>query len=221
MVPRHVRSIPSEEQLRRRWSLWVNGQLVPLVESVVLECPNYGVLEYGDFAPGRDGCRFAENNGGGSVVFPYSIVDGDELCVGLIREERDNLYGTHFCAIGGFCKSGESHLDAAKREYKEETGVDPTELFELPGFPMTSARGLFVCNLPRNEGVHAYAHKVPRGNLVGNALGYVNAFWDSSPERTIHFVPWRKAVEISPDALVMAGIAKLLQLHAPEMKLKG
>lgn len=211
--------VPAEAQAARRWRVVINGAEVPHVESLVLEAPRFGALRYGLTPHGHDGWNYREPAGGGAVVVPFAAVEGGELMVGLVAQERYNQGGSVLNAPRGLVDPGESHADAARREFGEETGRRARALIELPGEPVNPNSAFFETTGP-GEGVHFYAMEFAAEELrrEGDAL----AFRDDAPatlagldERTrerigeCRFVPWHEALAVA-DMFTVAATGRLL-----------
>lgn len=76
---------------------------------------------------GFDTWGWREPGGGGSAVVPYAFCKG-ELLIGLALQRRPNQGGNVLNLPRGFLDPGESHFEAAKREFEEEIGMDPSKL---------------------------------------------------------------------------------------------
>lgn len=215
-----IDAIPPEAQGGRRWRVVVNGGEVGYVESLVLEAPRFGVLRYGLTPHGFDGWNYHEPSGGGAVVVPFAVLDGGELVVGLVAQERFNQGGTVLNAPRGLVDPGESHADAARREFGEETGQRARAILELPGDPVNPNSAFFETTAP-GEGVHLYAMEFDASVL--RREGASLAFRDGAPgppsagldermrERigACRFVPWHDALAVA-DMFTVAATGRLL-----------
>ncbi len=212
-----VEVLSDEAAQKRGWTVEIEGELKD-VRHIRLENPKVGVLEYGNRPEGYDGWVFKENGGGGAITIPFARKDG-QLLVGVILEDRKNMAGKQWCAIGGLVDPGESHFDAALREALEESGLlMRPEL--LPGLPTNSNRLFFVADPSADEGVHAYAVEVPFAALELEDGGFYAIKADLPAELRgkifqkssghVRFMTWKEAINRSPDALFRAGISQLL-----------
>ncbi|OGG58880.1 hypothetical protein A2765_00675 [Candidatus Kaiserbacteria bacterium RIFCSPHIGHO2_01_FULL_56_24] len=208
-----IKPIPAET--KRGWKVLIDGAEIKPAH-ISLES-GFGTLEYGLRPEGYDGWTFKEKNGGGSILIPYSRIDGD-IIVGLIEERRLNIGETPvLCAIGGFVDPHESHRDAQIREAREETGLDSSEAKRLEGLPANTNRSFFVTDPSLDEGVDAYSLYVPQERLRKTSDGTWQ-FGDDAPDpdvmiekrHAVRFLPWREAIRRTPDAIARAGIAQLL-----------
>lgn len=121
--PELIRPILAEEQEKRGWKVEVNGVLVPDVSSVRLVNEKMALeVQYGMRAEGYDGVLKHEPSGGGSVLVPFVVWEG-ELEIGLLQEERKTQGGIVLNLPRGALDPGETHFETAVREMREETGV--------------------------------------------------------------------------------------------------
>ncbi|MFH1699062.1 MAG: NUDIX pyrophosphatase [Candidatus Zixiibacteriota bacterium] len=78
------------------------------------------------------------------LVFPYRLLPNGEIYYALFRREEST--GGYWQGIAGGGESGESHLQAAMREAKEEAGIDPeNEFVKLESRAMIPAKD--ICGL--------------------------------------------------------------------------
>lgn len=213
--------MPIPEGFRwRSWVVRIDGQeyWADLVEIK----SRYGTLTYGVRPEGYDGWAFAQEGGGGSVTIPYTRTPGGTLLVGLIFEDRPNLGGKQWCAIGGFKDPGETHADAGLREFFEEVGVDPNEFAPRPlaGMPAVPDRLFWQADPDEGEGNHFYAVRIPFELLQQYTDGNYG-FSENVPlearktiiakgEGCVRFMPVNTAIQKTPDCIAGMGIARLL-----------
>ena len=189
------------------------------VGMIVLESP-YGTLTYGLRPEGYDSWVFQEQGGGGAVTLPYARIPSGELLVALIGERRANITtadGIAWCVVGGFVDPGETHVQAAAREFGEEVGRESVNTRELPGVPANSNRLFFATDVTAGEGVHAWSMDVPFDRLEPDpeSDGCYRFRADAGvtlakPVDKVRFFPWKEAVRLTPDALARSAIAQLL-----------
>lgn len=163
--------IPPDKQGKRGWKVEVNGVEVAEVSRVSISNPKFGVLEYGSDPAGYDRWGFHENGGGGSVVVPYSLIEG-ELYIGVVEQVRVNQGGAVLNIPRGFLHAGETHFRAARREFVEETSHTPqkNDVFRFEGRSMNPNSAFFETIGP-DEGVQAFglriSHEVLERRLDG------------------------------------------------------
>ena len=195
------------------WKVVLNGQVVENVEHIEISNPNFWALEFGFKTYNR--LALTEKNFGGSVVIPYSI-SSNNLIVGLVYENRDNMGGWVWCGPGGFSDNNETHKQTAAREFREETGMmQASGLIDLPGLPVNSNRALFVASPELGQGVHNYTLRVPFGFLQledGNVfkLKDEKLLGDFKKASALRFMPINTAILRSGDALALAAILQLI-----------
>jgi 8-oxo-dGTP pyrophosphatase MutT (NUDIX family) len=100
-----------------------------------------------------------ERGGGGVVIVPYALVDG-ELYVGVIRQHRTLTGAGSFGLPMGGVDPGEDRIAAARREFMEETGLERDvvgRLAALPGRPLNPSPGFFQADARQGEGATFYA----------------------------------------------------------------
>lgn len=220
--PSLTQAIPAQMADARRWRVHLNGELLRDVRHVVIEHPLFGMLSYGLTAGGYDGCSFHERGGGGSVVLPFAVMEG-ELWVGLVEQIRPHQGGLVLNAPRGYLDPGEEHATGARRELLEEMGLDVPEdaLIRLPGAPANPNSAFYETSSP-GEGVHFFALRIPPSYLLHRngerptlATGLV-ADDDEARQNRIGeqigrsvFVPWHEAATLG-DMFTNAAVARLL-----------
>lgn len=216
-----ISSIPKDRVCG--WTVLIDGEPTQ-VGKLELRNPRVGVLTYGMRPEGYDGWAFAENGGGGSITIPYCKSPSGDLLVGAILEDRKNMGGKRWCAIGGFKDPGETPLEAAVREAFEEAGVDFTaNMRRLEGQPGNFNRLFSVSDPEADQGVHAFAVEVPY-TLLEPHLDGLGFRADVAPEQRkallskgdghVRFVPWQEAAMRTADVLFSHGLLQLLAMNA-------
>lgn len=160
-LTKNVTPLTEEEQAKRGWKLTVNGTEVPGVSSAKLTQEKMNiVVEYGKTPEGYDGITIEEAGGGGSVIIPSVVIDG-QLYIGVVEENRPKAGGKQFNVPRGFLDPGETHFAAAKRELAEESGYTPMEdrIQDIGGEPMNPNSTFFVTK-GSDKGVKPFAVQV-------------------------------------------------------------
>lgn len=176
----------------------------------------FGTIMFGSFPDGHKGWRWAETGGGGPITLPYSIGnlgDGDDLFIGLIKENRFNLGGDCWCVIGGFKDINETNDAAQAREASEETGLDTKKAKLMDGLPFVSNRNYFFADPKKDEGIHPYAHEIPFSDLEPAEDGWMKPRHPNKEIKgyeNVRFIPWSEAILLSSDGIALAGIARLI-----------
>jgi ADP-ribose pyrophosphatase YjhB (NUDIX family) len=195
------------------WRVVLNGQVVENVEHIEISNPNFWALEFGFKTYNR--LALTEKSFGGSVVVPYSTAPKNQVLVGLVYENRDNMGGWVWCGPGGFSDNNETHKQTAAREFREETGMmQASGLKDLPGLPVNSNRALFVASPELGQGVHNYTLRVPFDFLLpedGNVfkLKDEKLLGDFKKANLLRFMPIDTAILRSGDALALSALAQL------------
>ena len=160
-----IQKVPVEKNAKRGWKVEIDGKPVDQVEKISITHPNFGELAYGMTPGGYDGWAFRENGGGGAVIVPYCIIH-EMLRVGLVEQQRHNQGGKVLNVPRGFLSPGETHFQAAAREFTEETSlsVAPNEIVALEGTPFNSNSAFFE-TVVEGDGVKCYAIKVDESLL--------------------------------------------------------
>lgn len=123
---------------------------------------------YGQGPDGYDQWVIRESHGGGSVIVPYLIVDG-ELYVGANRQKRSLTGGLVTEVPRGFALPTETHEEAAKREFQEETGATKSlaeRVKPLVGRPTNSNTTYFQANAKKGEGVKLFGVEIDKSEVV-------------------------------------------------------
>lgn len=198
-----IKDIPKNSY--KTWTVEIDGK-EKLVEKITITS-KFGEFTYGLRPEKYDGLAFHEQNGGGVIFLPYYFDSNRILHVGLIFESRPNMgEKPQLCAIGGFREPGESPEKSQARETLEETGLDSQAAVLLPGLPLNPNRTLFIADPERGEGINVFALEISENNLPSK---------ESDSFHRIHFFPWHKAISLSPDAIALAAIARLLATLFP------
>ena len=160
-----ISNIPAEKQAKRGWKVEIDGKPVGHVEKISITHPSFGELAYGLTPPGYDGWSFCEHGGGGAVIVPYCITRG-RLFIGLVEQQRHNQGGKVLNVPRGFLSPGETHFQAAAREFTEETSlaVVPSSVTALSGVPLNPNSAFFE-TAGEGDGVKCYAVNVDESLL--------------------------------------------------------
>jgi hypothetical protein len=155
----HIRSLLAEigPEVKRDWTLFVNGKVVEEVREAELVHEKFGVWRYGRSSAGPfDTWSFEEVGGGGSVLVPFVKMDA-QLYVGLVIQKRQNQSETPVLNVPrGFLDPKENHFEAAVREMGEEMArVDEKQVFPLTGEPGNPNSTFFITR-GAGMGVHFY-----------------------------------------------------------------
>lgn len=133
----------------------------------------FGTLCYGKSPAGNyDTWWFEEIGGGGACTLPYAVDPSTgKTFVGLLAQRRP-LQDENEPVLGvprGFIKAGETHDEAAVREYQEETGdVSSPVVVRLQGDGANPNNAFFDT---RGGGVQFFAVQVPWAQLKENPSG--------------------------------------------------
>jgi ADP-ribose pyrophosphatase YjhB (NUDIX family) len=212
-----ISAIAVEEQAKRGWSLFVNGEKVKDVSHLRLCNPNFGELEYGKTPGGWDAWTFHEIGGGGVVTLPFANLQG-KLHVGLVFQNRPLQGGKVWNAPRGFLDPGEKNFDAAAREIEEEMGwQSPDKRMKMLAGELANPNSAFFDTSAPGEGVKFYAMEILPSQLEPDQDG----LWKfrSNIVKPVNkmaeliygcrFMPWRQATELG-DQFTLSAIARLL-----------
>ncbi len=228
----HIAKLSSQGK-KLGWNVKVDGGYDtvtdhPFISQVELSS-QYGVLRYGMTPGGYDGWSFHEVGGGGTVILPYAVVNGQPY-VGLLHEKRHNQGGMVWNCPRGFLNSAtENHFEAAQRELAEELftehslDVTKTKVEPLDGEP-GNCNSAFFETPSAGEGLKYFAAKFHPAVLQddGNG-GYVFKTGFLQPDSKLdaaqkgmgekilksRFVHWKEAARVS-DLFTNAAVARLL-----------
>lgn len=213
---------------KRGWTVKVNGEEVDAAH-VKITNPKIGTLEYGKSPSGDyDTWGFHENGGGGSVIVPFTAIDG-KIYVGVLEQRRPNqqLEGTVRNCPRGFLQPGKNHFETADAELGEELGLSsevPVNLFELAGDGGNPNSTFFATwgTKPDGspEGIRFYGLEVDSRILVHDGVVYrirpnlLKADAQSDTARLAEgilgavFIPLSQASRLG-DMMTMSGICRL------------
>lgn len=124
------------------WLVEIDGGIIPYAKGARFFNPARG-LEYrlGRRIDGFVGVIDHEPGGGGAVIVPWVEING-VLYVGLLKQRRvtQNMYFDIWNVPRGYMDPGETHFEAASREFSEETGFKRPEkrIVLLGGAPVNS-----------------------------------------------------------------------------------
>lgn len=206
----------------RGWKLFVNKKEIPDVESALLVNEKMGIeVPYGLTPAGYDCLSIHSPGGGGSVIVPFSIYEG-EVLIGMVYQKRFNQGGDVWNLPRGFVNPNETHINAAKREFIEETGIE-NEKFDFPVIllngPLNPDSAWFKTD-KEGEGVKFFSVLIPgellareEGNTYKWALGEDNLLSQATKEAEsifkCRFFPWQEAMHVS-DMFTCAGVGRLI-----------
>ncbi len=111
-------------------------------------------FSWGQGPDGYDQWSIREPNGGGAVIISYVVVDG-ETYVGANLQQRRFTGGYVTEVPRGFSLPTETHEEAAKREFQEETGAGEllaARVRYLGGKPVNPNETYFIADPHKNEG---------------------------------------------------------------------
>jgi ADP-ribose pyrophosphatase YjhB (NUDIX family) len=215
-----ITPIPADKQDKRGWSVSLNGAPIPQVTELTISNPKFGVVAYGLTSPGYDGWSFHEIGGGGSVIVPYASIE-KQLYIGVLEQARHNQGGKILNVPRGFLDPGESHFEAAKREFTEEVGVNaPVNVVSLPGEPMNPNSAFFETPEPE-EGVKCFSVHFHSAQLEKSETGYrfrdgvVKPNAESKAAKLAEqilgcrFIPYAKALQLG-DMFTVAAVGRLI-----------
>jgi len=220
----------AEAQAKRGWEVLINGEKVDTpIQTVTLVNQRMQVeVDYGQRPEGFDGPVLKEPGGGGSVIVPYVIHEG-QLYIAVVEEKRPTMTdGVPLPVLNvprGFLDPNETHFETAKRELAEETGYVPLEkrIKEVEGDPMNPNSTFFVTG--KDKGVRVFsAHVLNEETKVSNSSedsteiefefdpDVIRAKEGASKiaDRVMHsrFIHWTKAVKLG-DMFTNSAVARL------------
>lgn len=206
---------PIPKDMKRSWTVILNGEVIDDVESLVIEHPNFGSVRYGLRPEGYDGWLAYQPGGGGSVAMPYLIKDR-RLYVGVVEEKREPAGGIVLNVPRGYIDPGETHLQAAVRETSEETGFNAASRMVAISAGTNIDNSIFVAK--DGDGVHYFAFEVFEEEVEYNGSYNVPTFkfkGDLQPKtgigEKIHkciFFPYDWCVNLN-DQFTLTGLSKL------------
>ncbi|MDX9970762.1 MAG: NUDIX domain-containing protein [Candidatus Gracilibacteria bacterium] len=193
------------------WRVIINGHQVEAKHAQFVH-DKYGRVVLGLRPEGFIGWAFFEPGGGGSVSIPFTKSPDGELLIALIKENRANMGGSRWCAIGGYLTPGDTHQKTAERETEEEAGLVVSKPVSLPGLPGCINRATQVANPDEDEGVHGFAIEIPWGLIEKTEEGYKMAPGTISHKREseMRFFHWKDAIRLTADMLARGAISQLL-----------
>lgn len=220
----------TEAQAKRGWEVFINGEKIDRpIETVRLINQRMQVeVDYGQRPEGFDGPVLKEPGGGGSVIVPYVIHEG-QLYIAVAEEKRPTMTdGVPLPILNvprGFLDPNETHFETAKRELAEETGYIPLEkrIKEVEGDPMNPNSTFFVTG--KDKGVRVFSTQVLKDETrVSNPSEDLTEIeFEFNPnvirtkegasktaDKVMHsrFIHWTKAVKLG-DMFTNAAVARL------------
>lgn len=199
---------------QNQWTLKINGETIGGVKFLKLYNPNFGEITYGKHPRGYDCWFFHENGGGGEITILYFKDNDGLLHISLLKENRVNMGGENYCAIGGFFDPTDVNKHSAVcRETEEETGLT-VRLEELPGLVVNTNRAVFITNAKENKGLSCYCASIPIEDVekdpLDNNLYKFKSHLENPKSANIRFVPWNLLQEYTSDGFMYILGYKLL-----------
>lgn len=210
------KSIPDEVAPDQRWTLSIDGEKLSLPPAQLCLSSPFGTLLYGLGPAGYPTWSFQEVGSGGSVVIPY-LLEERELFIGVVEQYRPNQGGVVFNLVRGFVEPGKDHIETARAELAEETGLINWDqrLVALDG-PGLNPNSTFFVTLGAEAGVRYFALRVFPEEIEGQ--GPRRRFKTGLQRPLKHqleqiygavFLPWTEAATLQ-DGYTAAGVARLL-----------
>lgn len=213
-TPLGIINDPSKNQ----WTLKINGEIIEGVKFLELYNPNFGEITYGKHPRGYDCWFFHENGGGGEITILYFKDSDGLLYISLLKENRVNMGGENYCAIGGFFDPTDANKHSAvHRETEEETGLT-FQLEELPGLLVNTNRAVFITNAKENDGLICYCAEISTQEVekdpLDNNLYKFKSHLENPKSANIKFVPWNLLQEYTSDGFMyILGYKLLVKLN--------
>ncbi len=206
---------------QREWRLKVgtSGNWTEISQAILYNPTRDTVFALGYRNKGSEdfqGPIIAQPSGGGEVCLLYFWDPGEVLWIGAIREERPNMGGRHFCAIGGMNELKLSRDEALAAELSEEAGLGASfKPKVIQGLPVCVDRLFFLADSSKGEGVRYSGLEIPLESIELDKHRYLRAHFKAGvsshqKEAEITFMPWYELIAQSPDGILVAGCARLL-----------
>ncbi len=197
------------------WQATADGVVVPY-EYMEFDGLQYGGAAIGTRTDGTGKKKFRAmfwGEPGSAVVAAWAMID-DQLHVALVLENRPNLGGLVWCAIGGAQETGRTALFAAMDELDEESGIKRRPV-QLPGNATAAIRGFqTIVRGAKGTSYFALEFKPEELEAISVAGGRyrlkagLNGV-DDSRAKNVAFMPWKEAV-MSVDGIVGTMVARLM-----------
>ena len=165
----------------------------------------------------------AQPKGGGEVCMLYfRHPKTHEIWVAAVEEDRKNMGGKTLCAIGGMNELKLSRDQVREHELREEAGLEGEDYkpSTLKGIAVNGDRLFFLADATKGEGTRFSALEIPieavepAGGPKSTRARFNEGVTSLAAESKVVFMPWYLMSRKSPDALLQAGITRLMaHLH--------
>lgn len=171
----------------------------------------WGAHKFGLGPEGFPRWLYKESGTGAAVVVPWSRTPSGKILVGMIRENRPNMGGSVWCAIGGINDPGESQAETQAREAREEAGIDTHGAKQLPGMRSIDERLHFTANVLGDEGISFSSIEIQFDAIeqTTDGLKLKKGYVKGKPEAEVVFFPFRDAALSTADPAMATLLLRL------------
>jgi len=159
-MPSTTKALPSGTN--SPWRVAINGEdITSEVNILHIDNTRFGTLTFGLTQAGYPGWTFHEPGGGGSVLVPFTFLQG-KLFIGVLWENRphQNLKKEVQNLPRVFMDRDENHFQAAANALANEVGIDTKDrITNLRGEPGNPNSAFFETN-GKGEGVKYYSFEL-------------------------------------------------------------